>query len=648
VVERSSVQGLVTAAAGGERGAFDEIVRRFQDMAFAVAFGMLRESEAARDAAQDAFVEAYVHLRSLHDPAAFPAWFRRIVVKRADRLRRGRRPVVALESVVEFRDGAPDLAEFVIQRERATAVRTALSGLPEEKRAVLTLCCVEGLTAREAAAFLDLPLTTVKKRLHDARRRLRERLDGMAPKEMTDNFPSKTDDFARRVAFLSALRTGDAERVRALATEAPGLVNAPIEADVAQVGYYWPTGMTPLQWAAFTGDRTLVDCLLRAGADVAATGAGAMTPLHLATLMRRLEAAERLLAAGADANAITGKSGQTALHLARQRGASDLADLLLARGASPDIRDGGGRTPADWAELAGRPEPPVTAPGAMLETGLKVVDLLCPLARGGRSGVFTPLAGVGKLVLLCHLARIMASRYGGRTICVSRDQGDVTGEGLEVNFPEMGVFDGVTFIHDRGEPLALLGRALEEATGAADCLLLVEAELALPPGAMERLSAASPRTTVVFFGEMTVGAEPEPRADLDAAVTFDVTRARAGLFPAVDPLRSHSRVALAAPEHSRVASAVRRTLRRAADLRPRIESRGVAALSEEDAVVVRRADLLSQFLTQPIRGAEPWTNRPGAVVTLADTIAGCAAILSGERDATPPEELSFVGALPEP
>jgi RNA polymerase sigma factor (sigma-70 family) len=631
------------AAASGERDAFDGIVCRFQDMAFAVAFGLLGDADSARDAAQDAFVEAYLHLRSLRDPAAFPSWFRRIVIKSADRIHRARRPVIALDSVAEVHDGTPDLAEYIIRQEQWMTVRKALRELPTEKRAVLNLCYLEGWTAHEAAAFLDLPLTTVKKRLHDARRRLRERLDSMAPKEMIENLPSKSDDFRQRVAFFSALRTGDRERVQALTSEAPAFVNAPFEVDVAEVGYYWPTGMTPLQWAAFTGNEPLSDYLLQAGADVNAAGRRAMTPLHLATLMQWPEVIERLLAAGADVNAVAGKSGQTALHLARQRDASEIADLLLARGASPDVRDGDGRTPADWAQLVGWPEPLVTAPEAMLETGLKVVDLLCPLARGGRNGVFTPLAGVGKLVLLCHLARIMASRYEGHTVCVNRDAGDVTGEGLELNFREMGVFNTVTFVHDAGDPLSLIERALAAAQGPEN-LLLVEADLALQPGVMERLGSTAPRTTTVFFGDVTIGAEPESLASLDAAVTFDVGKARAGLFPAVDAFRSYSRLPLG-EEHARVALAVRRALRRAADLQPAIEKRGESFLSPEDIITVRRADRLNRFLTQPIRGAEPWTNRPGVVVTLADTLRDCAAILAGERDETPVEKLNYVGTL---
>src|SRR5262249_34051053 len=160
------------------------------------------------------------------------------VLKRADRIGRSRRPSVPLDAVAEIPAGTPDLAEYVVREERRTAVRAALEALPEEKRTVLSLCYLEGLNGPEAAAFLGLPLTTLKKRLHDARRRLRERLDGMAPKEMTENLPSKSDDFGRRVAFFTAVRTGDRERVRTLATQDPALLHAAFETDVAEVGYY--------------------------------------------------------------------------------------------------------------------------------------------------------------------------------------------------------------------------------------------------------------------------------------------------------------------------------------------------------------------------------------------------------------------------
>jgi F-type H+-transporting ATPase subunit beta len=182
------------------------------------------------------------------------------------------------------------------------------------------------------------------------------------------------------------------------------------------------------------------------------------------------------------------------------------------------------------------------------------------------------------------------------------------------------------------------------AVRAPENLLLIEADLALKPGVMERLGSTPPRTTIIFFGDMTIGAEPEPLMALNAAVTFDVGKARAGLFPAVDTFLSYSRLPLG-EEHARVALAVRRTLRRSADLRPAIEKRGDGFLSPEDTITVRRADRLNRFLTQPIRGAEPWTNRPGEVVTLIDTLRGCAAILAGEWDEIPIEELDYVGAL---
>jgi F-type H+-transporting ATPase subunit beta len=237
----------------------------------------------------------------------------------------------------------------------------------------------------------------------------------------------------------------------------------------------------------------------------------------------------------------------------------------------------------------------------------------------------------------------MASRYGGQTVCILRDEGEDTAEGLELNFREMGIYDGVTFVHDGGDPLPLIERGLAAVRGP-ETLLLVEAGSALQPGVMERLGSTPRRTTVVFFGDITIGAEPEPLANLDAALTFDVARARAGLFPAVDVFRSYSHLPLS-EEHARVASAVRRTLRRAADLYPAIEKRGEAILSPEDAVIVGRAERLSRFLTQPIRGAEPWTNRPGTLVSLNDTIQGCAAILNGERDALPAEALHSIGSL---
>ncbi len=134
-------------------------------------------------------------------------------------------------------------------------------------------------------------------------------------------------------------------------------------------------------------------------------------------------------------------------------------------------------------------------------------------------------------------------------------------------------------------------------------------------------------TTTVYYGHYTAGDEPERFAGLDAVIAFDAARARQGLWPAVDPLRSRSRLLQSSSigeAHARTAAQAPRVLRRYRDLEPMIEKSGLDALSNaEDRQAAIRARRLDRFLTQPFAGAEPWTGIPGQHVPLEETIHGC-------------------------
>lgn len=191
---------VIRQAVEGDADAFRTLVRRFQDMAVGYAFSILGDFHLAEDAAQEAFLTAYLDLPRLQAPAAFPGWFRRIVFTHCGRLTRGkRRETVSLEDTVEVASQRPDPYEDAEAREMNEVVRKAIQDLPEHERRVTTLFYVSDYSQKEIAAFLEVPLTTVQKRLHDARRRLKERMIDMVKDSLHEQAPSRDDRFVRRV-----------------------------------------------------------------------------------------------------------------------------------------------------------------------------------------------------------------------------------------------------------------------------------------------------------------------------------------------------------------------------------------------------------------------------------------------------------------
>jgi F-type H+-transporting ATPase subunit beta len=678
---------LVRQAQAGDPDAFGQIVVRFQDMAFAVAYAMLGDFASAQDAAQDAFIEAYLSLHALREPAAFPAWFRRVVVKHGDRQARRQRPGVPFDDALETSSGAPDPAGAVEAAQLRRALQSALASLPPLQRQITTLFYLDGYSQRELVSFLDLPLATIKKQLFTARGRLRQRMDSMLHSHLQDNRPSQTDAFANKVQFFIALKAHDLRRLKALVEAHPGLLDARLEGGAALQGYYWPTGFSALHWAAATGDAPLLSYLL-GRMDVNVATPGGLTPLHVAVLMNQPDAVHSLLEAGAAVDAAS-KNGHTALHLAAMRNNPRAVELLLAREATSS-GDSQGRTPLDWAVLknaaaaigllAGPPRPhspgmpghearagqPATRPEAarprpaavIFETGLKIVDLLAPFRRGGHNGVFTPRSGLGKMVVLNHLIYVAAASYGGQAVWAGIEDGPFNQDGLKLSLREWGLDEKMTTVFVReGESGATRRQSAQIALAAAkeicgqagEGLLLIDSALARAEAVLPLLQGHGlPNLTLVYFGQDTLGAEPEPFDALDAAVTFDASRARQGLWPAIDPIFSRSsllRPDLAGAVHESLARRARRLMRRYMDLPGAGDPQGFEMLKPDDQRTVIRARRLERFLTQPLSGAEPWTNVPGEIVSLAETLEGARAILDGEHDLTAEEALYFIGAL---
>ena len=193
----------------GDTQALRRLVLRFQDLAVGYAFSLLGDYHLAEDAAQEALVAMIGNLGQLREPAAFAGWLRRIVFKQCDRIRRRRRPAEPVfpndERLVDDAD-SPDQAKAADQI--GVHVRRAVAALPAAQREAVTLYYMSDMSGPEVAAFLGLPLTTIKKRLHDAKsalkRALKRRMAKMTEDFMNENRPSRDDAFSERVLRLAA------------------------------------------------------------------------------------------------------------------------------------------------------------------------------------------------------------------------------------------------------------------------------------------------------------------------------------------------------------------------------------------------------------------------------------------------------------
>jgi RNA polymerase sigma factor (sigma-70 family) len=187
---------LVQRAQAGDVEAFTSMVERFQDMAYGYAYAFLNDFPLAQDVAQEAFIEAYLYLPDLRQPAAFPAWFKRILFKHCDRLTRGKAiQAQPLENAAELASSLPGPGQVAEQHELAQQIRAAILGLPLDQRIATTLYYINGYSQQEIASFLEVPAKTVKSRLHSSRLKLKERMMEMVEDELKKN--PLSDQFTR-------------------------------------------------------------------------------------------------------------------------------------------------------------------------------------------------------------------------------------------------------------------------------------------------------------------------------------------------------------------------------------------------------------------------------------------------------------------
>ena len=327
----------------------------------------------------------------------------------------------------------------------------------------------------------------------------------------------------------------------------------------------------------------------------------------------------------------------------------------------------------------------------LLETGIKVIDLVCPFAKGGKVGLFGG-AGVGKTVNMMELIRNIAIEHSGFSVFAGVGERTREGNDFYHEMTDSNVIDKVSLVYGQmNEPpgnrlrVALTGLTMAEffRDEGRDVLFFVDniyrytlagtevsallgrmpSAVGYQPNLAEEMGVLQERITSTKTGSITsiqavyVPADdltdPSPAttfAHLDATVVLSRQIAELGIYPAVDPLDSTSRQLdplVIGQEHYDVARSVQGTLQRYKELRDIIAILGMDELSEEDKLAVQRARKIQKFLSQPFFVAEVFTGSPGKYVSLKDTIAGFKGIMAGEYDGMPEQAFYMVGSIDE-
>jgi len=342
-----------------------------------------------------------------------------------------------------------------------------------------------------------------------------------------------------------------------------------------------------------------------------------------------------------------------------------------------------------------RPSPPFEeqeTTTSQFETGIKVIDLLAPYPRGGKIGLFGG-AGVGKTVLIQELIRNIATEHGGFSVFAGVGERTREGNDLWLEMKESGVLaktvmvfgqmneppgarlrvglTGVTvaeyFRDEQGQDVLLFidnifrfvqaGSEVSALLGRMPSAVGYQPTLGTEMGALQERITSTRRGSITSVQAIYVPADdltdPAPAttfSHLDATTVLDRAIVDKGIYPAVDPLSSTSRIldpVIVGQEHYDTARAVQRTLQRYKDLQDIIAILGMDELSEDDKVIVRRARRLERFLSQPFFVAETFTATPGKYVKIEDTIKSFQRVVEGEFDELPEQAFYMVGGIEE-
>ena len=328
----------------------------------------------------------------------------------------------------------------------------------------------------------------------------------------------------------------------------------------------------------------------------------------------------------------------------------------------------------------------------IFETGIKVIDLLAPYVKGGKVGLFGG-AGVGKTVLIQELINNIASEHGGLSVFAGVGERTREGNDLYLEMTESGVISKTALVYGQmneppgarlrvglsaltmaeyfrdeqgqdvllfidnifrfvqagSEVSALLGR-MPSAVGYQPTLATEMGQLQERITSTNKGSITSVQAIYVPADDLTDPAPAASFAHLDATTVLSRSISEKGIYPAVDPLDSSSRIlqpGVVSDEHYRVATQVQQVLQRYKDLQDIIAILGMDELSDEDKVVVQRARKVERFLSQPFFVAEQFTGTPGKYVKLEDTIRSFAEILEGKHDELPEQAFYLVGTIEE-
>ena len=327
-----------------------------------------------------------------------------------------------------------------------------------------------------------------------------------------------------------------------------------------------------------------------------------------------------------------------------------------------------------------------------LETGLKVIDLITPFTKGGKIGAYGG-AGVGKTVIIMELIRNIATEHGGFSVFAGIGERSREGNDLWNEMKASGVLDKTVLVFGQmNEPpgvrlrVGLTGLTMAEYfrdVEGQDVLLFIDniyrytmagmevstllgrmpsavgyqPTLATEIGDLEERITSTKKGSITSFQAIYVPADdytdPAVAATfghLDAVIALERSIAEQGLYPAVDPLTSTSRIldpAIVGEEHYEVARGVQRVLQRYKDLQDVIAILGIEELSEEDKITVARARRIQRFLSQPMFVTEVFTGREGRYVPIEETVRGFKEILEGEHDALPEQAFYMVGTIDE-
>jgi F-type H+-transporting ATPase subunit beta len=328
----------------------------------------------------------------------------------------------------------------------------------------------------------------------------------------------------------------------------------------------------------------------------------------------------------------------------------------------------------------------------VLETGLKVIDLIVPFTKGGKIGAYGG-AGVGKTVIIQELIRNIATMHGGFSVFTGIGERSREGNDLWNEMKEAGVMDKMVMVFGQmNEPpgvrlrVGLTGLTMAEYfrdEEGQDVLLFIDniyrytlagmevsallgrmpsavgyqPTLATEMGELQERIASTKKGSITSFQAIYVPADDytDPGVvttfgHLDAVVALERSIAEQGLYPAVNPLTSTSRILdpnVVGEEHYRVAREVQRVLQRYKDLQDIIAILGIEELSEEDKLSVARARRIQRFLSQPMFVTEVFTGRPGKYVSVEETVRGFSEILEGKYDDLPEQAFYMVGGIEE-